>query len=44
MFAFGFIRGTILGISLGIMSVLVAKRICKKKNNVINSKIDKKET
>ena len=44
MFAFGFIRGTILGISLGFMSALIVKKICKKKNKVNESNTDKKAT
>jgi len=31
MFAIGFIKGAMFGVSLGLMSCLVAKKICKKK-------------
>ena len=41
MFAFGFIRGAVLGVSLGIMSSLLAKKICKKKK-VVNNNTEKK--
>ena len=36
MLAFGFIRGAIFGVSLGLMSGLILKKFCKKqaaKNN-----------
>ena len=42
MFALGFIRGAILGVSFGLMSSLIAKKICKKKKNLSNSNSDKK--
>ena len=44
MFAFGFIRGAILGVSLGLMSGLILKKVCRKKNNTSKNKINKKET
>ena len=44
MFALGFIRGAILGVSLGLMSGLIVKKICQNKNNISNSNIYKKET
>ena len=44
MFAFGFIRGAILGVSLGLMSGLIAKKICNKKNKVGKNNTDKKGT
>ena len=34
MFVLGFIRGAILGVSLGLMSTLIAKKICKRKKKV----------
>lgn len=43
MFAFGFIRGAILGVSLGLMSGLIVKQICKKKE-ISNSNTDNKES
>ena len=42
MFVFGFIRGAIFGVSLGLVSSLIAKRICNKKNEVSKSKTKKK--
>ncbi len=44
MFAFGLIRGAILGVSLGFMSALIAKKICKKKNKVNKNNTDEKRT
>ena len=44
MFAFGFIRGAILGVSLGLMSGLIAKKICVKKNKVSKNNTHKKGT
>ena len=43
MFVFGFIRGAILGVSLGLMSGLILTKICKKKNKISKNNIDKKE-
>ena len=40
MFTFGFIRGAILGVSLGLMSGLIVKRICKNKKSEHNHKKD----
>ena len=42
MFAFGFIRGAILGVSLGFMSGLIVKKFCKKK--ISKSNIDNKKS
>ena len=42
MFVFGFIRCVILGVSLGLASGLIAKKICKKKNEASKSDTDKK--
>ena len=42
MFVFGFIRGTILWLSLGLMSGLIAKKICQKKNKVSKNNSNKK--
>ena len=38
MFVFSFIRGAIIGDSLGLISSLIIKKICKKKdkNNIDN--------
>ena len=44
MFALGFIRGAIIGVSLGLMSGLIAKKFCQKKNSLNNSNIEKKST
>tara|TARA_X000000950_G_C13473355_1_gene480711 strand:- start:228 stop:362 length:135 start_codon:yes stop_codon:yes gene_type:complete len=44
MFAFGFIRGVIIGVSLGLMSGLIVKKICMKKNKVSKNNTDKKRT
>ena len=44
MFAFGFIRGAILGVSLGFMSSLIAKKICKKRNKINKNDTNKKGT
>ena len=41
MFVLGFMRGAILGFSMGLVSNLIIKKICKKKlsrNNVNNNK------
>lgn len=35
MFALGFIRGTVFGISVGLLLGMAAKNICKKKKNKI---------
>ena len=43
MFAIGFVRGAMLGVSLGLLSGLIVKRICKKKNDS-NRNDDKKGT
>ena len=43
MFTFGFIRGAILGVSFGLMSGLIVKKICKKKE-INNSNIGNKES
>ena len=40
MLTFGFIRGVFFGISLGLMSRLVVKKICRNKKN--RSKVNKK--
>ena len=42
MFVFGFIRGTIFGVSLGLVSGLIVKRICNKKNEASKSITNKK--
>ena len=42
MFALGFVRGAILGVSFGLMSVFISKSICKKKNRISkNNKVKK---
>tara|TARA_Y100001968_G_C19243836_1_gene660826 strand:+ start:605 stop:739 length:135 start_codon:yes stop_codon:yes gene_type:complete len=43
MFTFGFIRGAIFGVSLGLVSGLIKKKICNKKNKMSKSTIIKKE-
>ncbi len=42
MFVFGFIRGAFLGVSLGLLSSLIVKKICRKKNEVSKSNTGKK--
>ena len=42
MFVFGFIRGAILGVSLGLVSGFMVKRFCNKKNEVSKSNTNKK--
>ena len=42
MFVFGFIRGAFFGISLCLVSGLIAKKICRKENKVSNSNTNKK--
>ena len=42
MFALGFIRDTILGVSLSLMASLIAKKICKKDNSASIGEVDKK--
>ncbi len=42
MFALGFMRGTILGVCLGLMASLIEKKTCKKDNNASNSEVDRK--
>ena len=42
MFVFGFIRGAILGVSLGFTLGCIAKKICSKKNEVSKSNSNKK--
>ena len=42
MFALGFVRGAILGVSLVLMASLIAKKICKEDNSASNSEVDKK--
>ncbi len=44
MFVIGFIRGTILGVTLGLMSSLIVKNICKKRNKIAKSNDDKKKS
>tara|TARA_A100001015_G_C14674263_1_gene588110 strand:+ start:384 stop:518 length:135 start_codon:yes stop_codon:yes gene_type:complete len=44
MFAFGFIRGAILGVSLGFMSGLIVKKICKKRDKINKNDTNNKET
>ena len=44
MFAFSFIRGAILGVSLEFMSGLIAKKICRKRNKISKNNTNKKGT
>ena len=44
MFVIGFIRGTILSVTLGLMSSLIVKNICKKRNKIAKSNDDKKKS
>tara|TARA_Y100000591_G_C21453399_1_gene507204 strand:- start:154 stop:288 length:135 start_codon:yes stop_codon:yes gene_type:complete len=42
MFALGFLRGAILGVSFGLMSIFISKEICKKNNRISKNNKDKK--
>ena len=44
MFVFGFIRGAVLEVSLGLVSGLIVKKIYKKKNRISKNNINNKKS
>ena len=41
MFGFGMIKGTMIGIGIGLITGLALKEICKKKKTISSDKVDR---